>query len=167
LTMEKKSIYVELCDIEGFREEMPRRAIHLQMKIEAFLKKINDSDFIISENLIAHLVFDYFTDIARLKQFHDIELTNKDKIVAYTSYWLCRRKPIQCVHTRIEDKHVFINEAITTTYIADELCNLSGGKKVPDSFLRHIYYHLKYRTVDARSIELMIASFRAGACIIR
>ena len=50
---------------------------------------------------------DYFADIQRLKDFHGIELANKNKIVAYEAHWILRRKPIQIVKERSNDADVW------------------------------------------------------------
>ncbi|MCL1884408.1 MAG: hypothetical protein FWF81_11755 [Defluviitaleaceae bacterium] len=163
--MSDKSIYQELCEIGDFAEAMPMRATYLQEKIKAFLKKINTSSIVINENAIAHLLLDYFADISRLKLFHNITDISDEKMLAYTVYWLCRRKPIQCASTRIDDKYVFVNEAFATTLIRDGLGEMVDGKLIPDKLLRHIYYHLRYRLVDAQSIELVITAFIEGYAI--
>ena len=161
--MEKTSIYQELCEIEGLSAAMPRRAAYLHNKMDAFIKKLNfQNNVVINENSLVHLVFDYFTDIVRLKTFQGIKHTNKEKIIAYTSYWICRRKPIQITTSRIDDKYVFINEAFTVSFIRDELMNMTENKMIPDIFIKHIYYHLKYRAHDAKSFELFIQSYLAG-----
>ena len=40
-------------------------------------------------------ILDYFTDIARLKDYQDIERANVDKIYGYELFWFLRRHPIQ------------------------------------------------------------------------
>lgn len=48
-----------------------------------------------------HAVLDYFTDINRLKHFHEISRTNLYKTKAYEISWLLRRRPIQFIRFRI------------------------------------------------------------------
>jgi hypothetical protein len=162
--MNAKDNYKWLCDEFDLEKNMSLRCAYLQEKIVKFLGKFENFPLIINKNNIAHLVIDYYTDIVRLKHFHGIKNTNKEKIVAYTAYWFCRRKPIQCTDTQVDEKCVFINEAFATIYICDELRGMVGGKEISDKFRKHIYYHLKYRPFDSKSIELMITAFREGAC---
>ena len=40
-------------------------------------------DLFLNDRLLMHAIMDYFTDITRLKNFHDIKLINQDKIISY------------------------------------------------------------------------------------
>lgn len=42
-----------------------------------------------------NVLIDYYSDIYRLKEFHDIELVRTEKIIAYTVAWIIKRKPLQ------------------------------------------------------------------------
>ena len=82
-----------------------------QDRFEALYKDINN--FIAVNKLenkvqlnvlsLGSALVDYFEDVRRLKIFHNIEHINSAKIVAYTSYWLLQRKPIQLL---VEDKNI-------------------------------------------------------------
>ena len=109
---------------------------------------------------------DYFEDIRRLKVFHNIEHINSAKIVAYTSYWLLQRKPIQLL---VEDKSIlYVNERFVLAYIADFLSQkdrksiLSQTEKELRSYMETLFYNLKYRILNANMLELSILSFIAG-----
>ena len=123
----------------------------------------------VDEDLLHHAVMDYFADIQRLKDFHGIELANKNKIVAYEAHWILRRKPIQIVKERSNDADVwYLNEAFLTTLIAQECLSPYESEPLGDSigmmrdYLDHLLYHLKYRNVDAQSLELVIDAFSTG-----
>ena len=159
----KSSIYQELNGIYD-KNSIPNRTAFLYNKMKLFLKSAKAEGFsIVNENILCHLVLDYFADIVRLKQFHGITFTNKEKIVAYTSYWLLRRKPIQFTAPRIDDGFVFVNEAFITSYIADEITDIAKKETVPDTLKEHLFYHLKYRLMDAQSFELIIKSYVDGS----
>ena len=126
----------------------------------------------INEGILQQTIMDYFTDIYRLKEFHKIE--NEAKIVAYQIHWLLRRKPIQ---VRIieqnplepNSKLVFANEGFCTTLIANEfLMPEETSPLAPEkenallTFLGHLYYHLKYRSVDKQSLETVLYAFEVG-----
>lgn len=59
---------------------------------------------VVNEMALGYMLLDYFEDIRRLKSFHGIEHVNSIKIVAYTSYWFLRRKPMQILE---QDKNLF------------------------------------------------------------
>ncbi|MDR2517782.1 MAG: hypothetical protein LBD13_00020 [Spirochaetaceae bacterium] len=51
----------------------------------------------IDEESFNMFVIDYFTDIARLKDFQGIERANVNKIYGYELFWFLRRRPIQLI----------------------------------------------------------------------
>lgn len=115
---------------------------------------------------LGYALVDYFEDVRRLKVFHNIEHVNSEKIVAYTSYWLLQRKPLQVL---VEDKDVvFINERFILAYISDFISRkeknsvLIRPERGMESFVETLFYFLKYRVVNANMIELAIISFFAG-----
>ena len=83
--------------LEEFSEEViqSRYAVFYE-EIEEFAKSLGIREKIqISESLLSHAVLDYFTDISRLKHFHQAKHINSLKVISYETYWLLRRKPIQ------------------------------------------------------------------------
>jgi len=71
---DKKSAYQELNAIYG--KAIPTRIAFLYNKIKLFLQAYGVSDFaFVNENILCHLVVDYFADIVRLKRFHNIKFT--------------------------------------------------------------------------------------------
>ena len=60
-----------------------------------------------NDRILYHLLLDYYSDIHRLKPFHGIEYTKSDKNIAYLSYWILRRKPIQIDNSVEKDKDIF------------------------------------------------------------
>jgi hypothetical protein len=159
------SIYRELCGI--YKDDtLPSRAAHLRCKMNLFLQKLEqelgvENFAVVDDNILCHLVLDYFADIQRLKDFHGISNANKIKIVAYTSYWLCRRKPIQFT-VPVEGADVFINEAFVVSYIADELYAFTKWG-LSEKIKKNLFYHLKYRHLDPQAFELLIAAYLEGA----
>jgi len=165
MSINSESIYRELCG--KFDEDaLPRRAAYLYNKMKMFLDESTASSCaFVDKRILAHVVFDYFSDIARLKDYHKIQNTNKAKIVSYTAFWICRRKPIQIMENRPDDSLSFINEAFTTSYIVDEMSNLVTTEKTTEYLKQQIFYHLRYRQFDAQTIELMITSQMFGKLI--
>ena len=143
---------------------------YLYDKIQKYIDERSIQDEVcINADILGQVVMDYFTDIYRLKQFHGIEHVNITKIISYEVFWILRRKPIQIKTETTDDKLKFVNEGFLTTFIGHEL--LLPDEKIPLSktketyylnYLKHIYYHLKYRNVDKQCLELMMFSFETG-----
>jgi len=126
----------------------------------------------INEELLMRAVLDYFTDIARLKQFHNIDHTNEQKTYAYGTYWLLRRSPIQII-SAVDDSYIYINEKAAVAMIFPKILKELGVDIVDGSeriikllheFLDLLYYNFKYRQFNPHSLELMIEAFFCG-CI--
>ena len=130
------------------------------------------NDVHVEDVILTHAVLDYYSDVSRLKQFHNITTINKIKKIAYESYWFLRRKPIQVVKCELprDDKLAFVNEKFVYSRIASFLISNSEVKEFHDenkalmfrNFLDSFYYYLKYRNYDPQIIEIMIMSFQAG-----
>ena len=142
--------------------------------INSFLESINNNgQLVINDNVLTYCVLDYFTDIYRLKNFHEIELANDIKRVAYESKWLLRRKPIQILSSDVnDDAFVYANEKFVLSYIIHELFKERVSEDMPDktlqrfrAFSESLFYHLKYRDVDAQVLELMMIAFEAGTSL--
>lgn len=154
-------------------ETIEDRYKYLYEKMQEYINERNlQESLLISEGLLQQVVMDYFTDVYRLKEFHKIENINMTKIVSYEVYWILRRKPIQINCTSGGSHMVFANEGFATTFIAHEY--LVPEEKEPLSpekeeafltYLKHIYYHLKYRCVDKQCLETMLYSFETGKYI--
>ena len=61
----------------------------------------------ISDDVLNHVIIDYYVDIYRLKEFQNIETTHDSKIYAYLIYWIIRHKPLQILSENME-KYAFI-----------------------------------------------------------
>jgi len=136
-------------------------------KIQRYIdaKDLNEKVHI-DKGLLQQVIIDYFTDIYRLKIFHNIEKVNISKIVAYEMYWFLRRKPIQSNEENFDMP--FINENFATFFIAHEflyddteVMSTDGENKFM-SFLEHLSYHFKYRNIDKQFLELLLSSFETG-----
>lgn len=149
--------------LEEFSEEViqSRYAVFYE-EIEEFAKSLGIREKIqISESLLSHAVLDYFTDISRLKHFHQAKHINSLKVISYETYWLLRRKPIQIlVEDETSDAMAFLNEKFVFSRIAKYL--MGDGKRVilsPETkkgflnYLDSLFYYLKYRNYDAEMLD--------------
>ena len=122
----------------------------------------------ISEDILNHVIIDYFVDTYRLKDFQDIKYTHDSKIYAYMIYWLLRHKPLQIKREDAEEL-VFVNEKfaaeILYAYLFKEPNNVSilnSQKESMENFTETLFYFFKYRDYSAKNIEMIILAFLAG-----
>lgn len=142
-----KDVYKSFLDIQGLEDE---------------------KDFILNERVLIHLILDYFTDITRLKDFHDIERVNKDKIIAYECSWMLKRKPIQVLKNDREEL-VYINEKFVLMIFINHLTNNQIDSLEKNENLKPLcdtlLYYFKYRNCDAKILEMFIMMFKGGNSI--
>lgn len=119
--------------LEEFSEDVIRsRYAFLYKECMEFLKSQKlESEVRLDEVLLMHAVLDYFSDVSRLKKFHHIHHINETKVIAYETFWLLRRKPLQVVTQRQDDFLAFINEKFVFSRLA---AFLVGNRK--DQVLR-------------------------------
>ena len=99
------------------------RYIQVLRMIESFItmKKITQC-VIIDTKMLKTAICDYFTDVARIKEFHPITLINDQKIYGYEAYWILRRKPIQ-VKVDFPGSE-YINELFVTGFLMALMFNI-------------------------------------------
>ncbi|MDR1841652.1 MAG: hypothetical protein LBQ86_06985 [Holophagales bacterium] len=111
--------------------------------------------------------------ILKLKNFHvDIKRTHGEKVIAYISYWLLHRKPIQIIDNSVSEENeelVILNEKFVLQYIVDFLSKriqrehvLLREEKGLQNFSKLLLYYLVHRLYNAQSLEMMIIAFFAG-----
>jgi hypothetical protein len=109
----------------------------------------------------------YFADIIRLKDFHHIEVTNWEKLFAYSCYWFLRFKPVQILE-ELDSKQVFINERIAVAILTSEFIftdeNLRKNSGFAKRFMDELLYHFEYRSYTPQSIELTLVALTRNPC---
>ncbi len=136
-----------------------------------FLKQTcyeDKTDIIINDRILMHAILDYFADITRLKEFHDIKRINQDKIISYECSWLLRRKPIQVLRDDKEEL-IYVNEKFVFGILVNHLI-LTKFKKISQAdllngFCETLLYYLKFRQCEPKILEMIILSFKAGNSI--
>lgn len=156
-----------LKDFAKTNDKFEQRFVSLLGDINVFINEAGlNGKIIVNELALGYMLVDYFEDIRRLKTFHGIEHVNSIKIVAYTSYWFLRRKPLQI--TGQEKELIYINERFILAYIMEFL---SGDSEQPlllrenkglKSFSESLFYYLKYRINGANGLEMILTAFFAG-----
>lgn len=155
-------------------EEFKSRFNDIKNSADAFIKQAGfENNVYCNERILSQMLLDYYSDIDRLKEFHNIERVRPEKIFAYTISWIIRRKPLQYSNNSKEEKDIFINERFAV-YILLNDCMCSGNMLVPpdyqknlDEYIDLLLYHFKYRRCDPQTIELAISSFKMGTCVAK
>ncbi len=157
--------------VEKFGEERIKKRyqwLYNQMMdyIEA---KEMEGRILISDDILCHVVVDYFVDIDRLKEFQGIEKTQPSKIYAYTVFWILRHKPMQITMMENAPELAFVNEEFSSYLIRELLFSepdaaaiLENQREKVDNFVDTMLYYFQYRDFSAKNIELMILAFEAG-----
>jgi len=149
-------------------KRLAHRYVIILETMHIFIKNHKLDGFVrINGRALKEAIIDYFVDTVRIKEFHSIKNTNKEKIYSYTAYWLLKRKPIQIVNYFKGSE--FVNEYFVSTYLISAICatkhiNNSEKKRNPTfrKFQELLYYNIRYRLVTQQSLELMIEGFFLG-----
>lgn len=128
---------------------------------------------IISEGLLNQMILDYFVDIYRLKEFHDIDKINTVKIHAYSAYWMLKRKPLQVISKEDDvPELLFVNERFVCGYLMRFLTELDYDVAILEEkkqdyveFIDNLMYFCQYRVNTPQMLETMLSSFRAGRAL--
>lgn len=158
-----------IIDTSKKEEKFKNRYKSLYAQMKEYIEASGCSDKVkINEIILGYMLVDYFEDIDRLKKFHNLDHLNSIKLVAYTVYWLLRRKPIQVLSN---DKDLqYINERFALMFVLTFLsCEDEDKKHIAArenkglvTFIDLLFYFFKFRQFNAQDIELMITAFFAG-----
>ena len=126
-----------------------------------------------SVHLPVELAFDvvrnYFIDLSRVKEFHNIEHAKGIKIAAYQTSWLLRIKPVQIIHIDPQNvqRYVLLNEHFAFHTMVSQLYNRStlnnNDLTAWNKFIDHLIYHFHFRNTNPQSIELMLEAIDVQA----
>lgn len=171
----KNTYYIELYKDFG-EEKIKKRYLTLRSEIQKYIERKDYSkNANIADSVLNQVVLDYFVDIKRLKDFHEIDNVNFLKIHAYTAYWILRRKPIQIIKDNEDDVELaFVNENFVASYLLnylreknDNAIILEDDRRSYFEFIKNIEYSLRYRIVTAQMIETMLEAYNAGMAFQR
>ena len=167
-----KSVYNDYSEIiEYFSEDaICSRIDQIYEEMQVFIDEYDLKDAVfIDINALTHAVFDYYSDIKRLKDYQKIENANPVKIKAYETKWLLKRHPLQVTCDREQDEYTFVNERFLlmrlVSFMIGEKMNtpiVGEEREAFENFTELLMYYLKFRECNAQTIELMLLSFEAG-----
>ena len=137
-------------------------AVHSFINVKGIAQNI-----VVNTKILKTAIYDYFVDIARIKEFHNIDKVNVEKIYSYMAYWLLRRKPLQ-IQADFPGSE-YINELFVTVYMLSAILaeksidsNISGKNATWNKFQSLLFYNLKYRPISQNALELTIEAFFCG-----
>lgn len=167
-----KTVYSDYSEITEIftKEAISSRIDQIYDEMDFFLEEYDMKEAVfIDINALTHAVFDYYSDIKRLKEYQNIENANPVKIKAYETKWLLKRHPLQVVCDKEQDEYTFVNERfllmrLLSFMVGDKMnVPLIGEKRDAfENFTELLMYYLKFRECNAQTIELMLLSFEAG-----
>lgn len=127
-----------------------------------------------NERIMTTVLLDFYADIFRLKDFHNIEKERTEKIIAYTVAWIIKRKPLQFIKFTEDERDIFVNERFAAYLMINECLTcgqkiivLKDNKKKLDEYIELLFYYFKYRECNPQVIELAIESFKMGTLVIK
>lgn len=152
------------------RDAFSSRMKQLLQQINEFLEEAGYSEHVeCNERILYHVLLDYYSDIQRLKDFHQIVHTKTDKVMAYLIYWIVRRKPIQFTAFTKDEKDIFVNERFACYLMYSECTFGKITKKLSPKeheaykdYVESLLYYFKYRQINPQTIQLVIETFKVG-----
>ncbi len=152
------------------KDKIKRRQLFLYEFTFETIKSLKCEDLTyINVDLIFEIILNYFTDIKRLKEFHEIEKSDFIKIASYTSYWFSRFRPIQIkenVQITQNSNLTYINERTAVLLIFNILFDQTviytlevNDLKQYNRFLEHLIYFFIYRPTTPQAIEMIFLAF--------
>lgn len=121
-----------------------------------------------NDDIFGNCLIDILVDIARLKQFHDIDLVNYIKLISYTASWMIKRKPFQVVEGAGEC-YIYINEKFALSLLLQAAGFYDDNVRIQEEDIdkitkniSSIFYHLKYRNTNPQTLELMLVGIENG-----
>lgn len=123
--------------------------------------------------IFEYCLIDILVDIARLRYFHDIELVNYIKLMAYTASWCLKRKPFQLLEGAGID-YIYVNERFALSLLlqasgcfdSNMKCENHERKKI-EKLIEQIFYHLKYRNTNPQTLELLLVGIENGKLLYK
>ena len=160
--------------IEHYGDKIEIRSAAVAVQFDAFVKSIGIKPETVSlpMDLLFEVLLNYFADIHRIKEFHEIEKINNVKISAYLAYWIIRVKPIQVVSFKSEEEETYklINEYfaanVLIAFLFDRTLQIFNPEELLakwNKFYRQLIYTFHYRPLDAQSLELAIVALLTEA----
>jgi hypothetical protein len=159
--------YTEIINL--YDSKIKIRVAALAVQFDEFIKSIGLDPGTVSlpMDLLFEVVLNYYADIHRIKEFHEIERANTEKISAYIAYWILRIKPIQVTlyEKKDEDVYKLINEYFSANtlmaFLFDKQLQMFNPAELLakwNRFYRQLIYTFHYRPLDPQFFELAVVA---------
>ena len=157
--------YTEIIDFFGEKKIEEMYCSYVKMCEHFITREGYDGKVIINRLILAYTIMDFFSDIKRLKSFHDIQNINSIKSVSYGSAWFLRRKPLQIIDKSFDK--VYVNEDFVFLMMISFLASESDNKDIlcdykHNPFFDSFVYYLKFRKVNPQTLEIILLAFLSG-----
>jgi len=161
--------------LEKFGDKIPERIQVLWDETNKIIRGRGLEEKVrIDKESFENAILDYFTDVVRIKELHNIKTINMNKLYAYEMYWLLRRRPVHCMVPITNS--LDLNEKIIISIFIPKILAEAGfpytletqnenTRKHINTFTNLLFYNLKYRQYTPQSLELMIEAFLCGCNI--
>lgn len=127
-------------------------------------------DFFINTRIIKETVVDFYSDLERLKQFHNITEINSIKFASYLAYWVNKRKPIQTIAEFTNEKIAafpklkFVNESFSHSLLMSTAFKIDSPPPRDylgyiNNFLDLLNYSFRYRVMTAQNLEIILTAY--------
>ena len=144
-----------------------------QMAEEFYNEQKLNGKVYFDDSIFEYCLIDILVDIARLKYFHDIELVNYVKLMAYTASWCLKRKPFQMIEGA-GAQYIYVNEQFALSLLLQASgCFASDMKYAKEDIekveksVEQIFYHLKYRNTNPQTLELLLIGVEKGKLLYK
>jgi hypothetical protein len=156
--------------IEEFTEEkLEERFLFLYECAKIFIRDYEVSQYVdFSIKALKDVVIDYFSDIKRLKDFHNLNRVNIYKIAGYTAYWIYKRKPLYLKkepssedivrQPYLDDINEWFSSFMLLYIIYDRRQPILRDDRTVEHYINlinQLNYFLVYRQVTQYSLELI------------
>lgn len=137
----------EILRIQQVKERAESLFLIYQDLIQTF--NLDSSRFFLSSDLLRIAIENYWIDLDRHKEFHQIQFANGHKKAAYTLKWLSKARPIQFIAdfhlSKIELK---INELFAVKAALSHLNKLKINN-LSVHYFDYLVYQASFRNIDA------------------
>ncbi len=158
--------YSDIIDAENIEQSVVfNHSVYLTESFNKWIKAKNLSPrcFIIHPELVEQVSLNLFTDLQRIKDFHDIHEVNCRKFAAYQAAWILRLRPIQIIKLQSKSKKYVIlaNELFALQTVIAHMYDMIREKfldanelKEWTAFLDKVVYHFHHRIINPQGLEL-------------
>lgn len=156
---------------EKYKEEIKERITVHYTSFNKYIsrQRLEKGTVYLPVTLLYETIINYYADIERYVQFHEIDLVDRIKIASYETYWFMKMKPIQVKNVPKNNayKYTLINEYYCSNMILGRLYDarrpliLEKGRSSWMRFYEQLMYTLHFRIITPQTLELALIALIA------